>query len=340
MFRILCTAFLCLYFFSASAQDDDSLFVGIKSKSWVLPYTTGGNETVFAVARRFHVPPAVLASVNNVDAKGSFPSHSHITIPIAAYNFLREKGYDMTDALPLYYVIKENDDLQRISHLSGVSQQVMERWNHLADNNIYIGSHMFVGWILYDATSGNRGVVTSYDDDRSAAANIKQKTATNDNTRRKANPESEWSAADQNQDTHPRVQMAPEERPGTQEPKQWHDTVIVIKKKQDTTISPFEQLYLTQTGNGINTVVEKGSVALFHSASTAQHVYYAMHNDLERGVIVKVYNPGNNKTVYAKVIGPLPATKQYYNCIMALSSNAKEDLGLKEDKAWCEVSHR
>jgi hypothetical protein len=246
----------------------------------------------------------------------------------------------MTDALPLYYVVKENDDLQRISHLSGVSQQVMERWNSMPDNNIYIGSHMFVGWILYDATSGNRGVITSYDDERNSMANTKQKTATNDNTRRKANPESEWSAAEPREDTRPRVQIAPEEKQNREEPKPWHDTVIVIKKKQDTTINPFEQLYLTQTGNGVNAVVEKGSVALFNSASTAQHVYYAMHNDLERGIIVKVYNPGNNKTIYAKVIGPLPATKQYYNCIMALSSNAKEELGLREDKVWCEVSHR
>ncbi|MBS1584286.1 MAG: LysM peptidoglycan-binding domain-containing protein [Bacteroidetes bacterium] len=340
MFRILSAAFLCLCFFSASAQDDDSLFVSIKSKSWVLPYTTGNNETVFAVARRFHVPPAVLASINNVDAKGSFPSHSHITVPIAAYNFLREKGYDMTDALPLYYVVTENDDLQRISHLSGVSQQVMERWNRLPDNNIYIGSHMFIGWILYDATSGTRGVITSYDDDRRASPQAKTNRSLAESTNRKPNPELEWSAAEQRQDSRAHVQMAPEEKQNSNESKPWHDTVIVIKKKQDTTLNPFEQLYLTQTGNGVNATVEKGSVAFFNSAGTAQHVYYAMHNELERGVILKVYNPGDNKTVYAKVIGPLPATKQYYNCIMALSSNAKEELGLKEDKAWCEVSHR
>jgi hypothetical protein len=121
----------------------------------------------------------------------------------------------------------------------------------------------------------------------------------------------------------------------------WHDTVIVLKQgNTDSVVSPFETLYLEQTNNEVNAATEKGTVAFFNSGNKENKVFYAFHNDLQRGVIIKVHNPGTDKTIYAKVIGALPATKQYYNCMMALSGNAKEELGVHDNKAWCEISHR
>jgi len=334
MFRILNTVLLCLLFFSASAYDDDSLFVTIKNREWVLPYSPANGEDLFTVARRFHVPPSVLGSINELDYKSKLPLNKQLIVPVAVYNFVREKPFDMVDAMPLYYKVRDNDDLQHLSRLSGVSQQVMMRWNNMHDNNIYIGNALFIGWVLYDATSGNKGIVTSYD---SPAANNKannnSRSNSVDNARRSADPESAWSNPRSG-----RTQVIDE----PQEPRPWHDTVIIIKRPADSVkILPFEETYLSQTGNGIDAVIEKGSVAFFNNAAAkASTQYYAMHNGLERGTIVKVYNPGNDKMVYAKVIGPLPATKQYYNCIMALSGNAKEELGIRADKLWCEVSHR
>lgn len=340
MSKFFYTLVLCILTISATAQDDDSLFVVKKDRSWVLPYTSGKGETVFMIARRFHVPPAVLGTMNGIDYKSTFPPRAHVTVPIAAYNFLREKPGDMTDALPLYYKIREDDDLLHISRLSGVSQQVMERWNMLPDNNIYIDQVLFVGWILYDATSGGKRIVTEIEG-QPKPKNAPEKRDNRPVLNKQADPEAAWPGVKQND----KMQNDDGWHTNTsyndgQEPV-WHDTVIVIKRnKPDSVVSPFETLYLEQTNNEVNAATEKGTVAFFNSGNKENTVYYAFHSDLQRGVIIKVHNPGTDRTIYAKVIGALPATKQYYNCVMALSGNAKEELGVHENKAWCEISHR
>jgi hypothetical protein len=55
--------------------------------------------------------------------------------------------------------------------------------------------------------------------------------------------------------------------------------------------------------------------------------------------VVKVFNPGSGKTIYVKVLGPLPDTKLYANSIIGISSGAKEALGVTDNRTWCELSY-
>ena len=96
--------------------------------------------------------------------------------------------------------------------------------------------------------------------------------------------------------------------------------------------------YNKQTNNGSNVLTEKGT-AVFFEKSGKSGVYLAFHNSTPRGTIIKVYNPGTGKTTYVKVLGPIPDTKQYANCIIGISEAAKEALGVTDNKAWCELSY-
>jgi len=93
-----------------------------------------------------------------------------------------------------------------------------------------------------------------------------------------------------------------------------------------------------QTANGTNVLTEKGS-AVFFEKSGRNDVYYAFHNATPRGTVIKVFNPGSGKTVYVKVMGPIPGTKTYANSVIGISSAAKEELGVTENKAWVEISY-
>jgi len=95
--------------------------------------------------------------------------------------------------------------------------------------------------------------------------------------------------------------------------------------------------YNSQTNNGQSVMTEKGPAVFFDNAGKPG-MFYAFHNTTKRGTIIKVYNPGNGKSVYVKVLGPLPETKQYANSIIGVSSSAKEALGETGDKLWCELS--
>ena len=116
----------------------------------------------------------------------------------------------------------------------------------------------------------------------------------------------------------------------------------VIAVTTDTVKVPvlggLDTVYNRQTNNGLNVLTEKGT-AVFFEKPGKNNLYYAFHNETPRGSIIKVFNPGSGKTIYVKVIGPVPDTKLYANCIIGICDAAKEALGITDSKAWCELSY-
>jgi len=99
-----------------------------------------------------------------------------------------------------------------------------------------------------------------------------------------------------------------------------------------------DTVYNRQTNNGSNVLTEKGTAVFFEKTGKGS-IYLAFHNSTPRGTIIKVSNPGTSKTIYVRVIGPIPDTKQYANCIIGICEAAKEELGVTDNKAWCELSY-
>jgi hypothetical protein len=97
-----------------------------------------------------------------------------------------------------------------------------------------------------------------------------------------------------------------------------------------------DSLYDVQTHNGTSVITEKGTAVFFEKAGR-NNIYYAFHNTSAKGTVIKIVNPGTGKTVFAKVLGPIPDTKQYANSIIGISSPAKDALGITDTKAWCEL---
>lgn len=99
-----------------------------------------------------------------------------------------------------------------------------------------------------------------------------------------------------------------------------------------------DTIYNRQTNFGTDIITEKGT-AVFFEQPGRNRVYYAFHNATPKGAIIKVFNPGNGKTIYVKVLGPLPDTKLYANSIIGICATAKEALGVTDNKSWCELSY-
>jgi hypothetical protein len=99
----------------------------------------------------------------------------------------------------------------------------------------------------------------------------------------------------------------------------------------------FEQLYEQQTA-GKKVTTEKGPGAWFKS-NAGPGKYYALHNSAPRGTIIKVTNPLNGRSIYAKVLEAIPQMKQNAGLIIKLSDSALEALGTNEAKFYCELSY-
>jgi hypothetical protein len=99
----------------------------------------------------------------------------------------------------------------------------------------------------------------------------------------------------------------------------------------------FEQIYAQQTA-GKKATVEKGPGSWFKSNAGAGK-YYALHNSAARGTIIKVTNPLNGRSIYAKVLEAIPQMKQNAGLIIKLSDSAIEALGTNETRFYCELSY-
>lgn len=86
---------------------------------------------------------------------------------------------------------------------------------------------------------------------------------------------------------------------------------------------------------------ERGALTFYKNKSKLKDdVYYAFHNTIPNGSIVKIVNPSNNKAVYAKVISKLPQIEEYHNSIIALSDNAYQALDAMDGRIFCNLFYK
>lgn len=113
-----------------------------------------------------------------------------------------------------------------------------------------------------------------------------------------------------------------------------NDTALILQK------SPLEIEWETQTDSGQNSTLAKGTAGFFPMNGHAVGAgIYAFHSTAARGTIIRVRNLNNNAVVFVKVLGPLPDSKRFAGCIIGLSDKMKVALGVRESKAFCELSY-
>ncbi len=293
----------------SEGTQSDTLRVVFYEDNWAIEHTVKLGETVFMLAKKYHVPPAMLADVNKVTYSTGFKEGQLLYVPLGAYNQVKKNNTGRTDLRPLNYIVTESDNLFRLAHMAGVKQRTLQSWNGMSDNYIEPGQSLFVGWVLHDmlskpfASSNNEDVNEVDDEEDDVIAKPKQLY-----------------------DTFTKVVDG--------------QTVIVLKKRDSLTKT--ERKYVTQTNNEQNMVEESGTATFYEmkgKVSANKEYFYAFHNQAKVGTIIKVHNPGTDKTVFVKVLGTIPETKQYHNSVIGISSGAKKELMVVEDKAWCELRY-
>jgi len=113
------------------------------------------------------------------------------------------------------------------------------------------------------------------------------------------------------------------------------------RHQQDTVAVPpgeHEQMFNYQTTDGTDVDSLNGMVVFFKSqTSVSLGRLYAFSNDIPKGKVVKIVNPSNGKFAFARILGPMPGTKQYYNAKLGVDSRAKDELEIRDNKLWCRL---
>jgi LysM repeat protein len=288
---------------SASIMAQDTLWVKQKEGKPYLLHKVKNGETLFLLAKKYAVPPAILADLNQVNYQDGLPTGSKFRIPIDNYNFIRIES--VVKSKPIFFRVGEEDDLRSISRMFNVAQSAIQRWNNLVTPDIETGKILQVGWIAFDSTQ----------------APFAQNISVISNS----------------------AQTVPLPKPGIVKkvPDSPADKNIKIPDTDSSTIpSAFEELYYQQATGA--SVTEESGAAVFYPLKTKAEpgVYYAFHNTAIHGSILKIMNPANGKIIYAKVIGTLPKLKEYHNAIVGLSSNAISAVGARDQRMFCKLKYR
>lgn len=309
MKKLLLFLVLSVAAFAAKAQD--TLWVKQKEGAPYIAHRVRNGETLFMLAKRYSVPPAILADANQVSYQDGLAEGRWFRIPVDDYNFIRIES--VVKSRPIFYRVGLEDDLRSVSRLVSVSQSAIQRWNHLNTPDIKPGNILQLGWVSYDAEQkpfGHPDTVRAIATTPAVQA-VKKPAA-------------------------PVAATASTPRPAT--------PATTTATATDTTAaeipSAFEELYEQQI-QGVSQNEESGA-AVFYPLRTkaAPGVYYAFHNTAAKGTILKIMNPANEKIIYAKVIGPVPNLKEYYNSIIGLSGNAAKALGARERRMFCKIKYR
>ncbi len=289
---------------SVRAERSDSLFARSYDWGWGIPYTVKRGETLLGIAKRFYVPPAQLAARNDLDFRSGLAPGESIIIPLDAYNLVSQ--YQVGDqSQRVYYRVEKERSLGALIGIGKQTQSNLQRWNHLETNEVFPQQTVWVALIRVDPT-----VQPVY---RSWRAQPKKVDTPKNN--RSSGSQSEASKEDQ--------------------------PALGQGEHSQSVFLPLERQFRSETVNETIMMDQKGMAMFFGTDGkpASARTLYAFHNDVPKGRIIKVYNPGTGGTVFVKVLGRVPGIQRYDEAMIVITGAAKQQLGVQGDKAWLELHY-
>lgn len=80
-------------------------------------------------------------------------------------------------------------------------------------------------------------------------------------------------------------------------------------------------------------------IAVWQKEAPAARNYYALHDKAPINSVIEIYNPVTKRTVYAEVLGKIPATAYSTNVVVILSPNTAKLLGAKDSNFFVKIKY-
>jgi LysM repeat protein len=320
-----------------------------------LVHTVVAKDNWYSIGRLYNIGPKELAPFNDLPMDKPLAIGQQIRIPLTASNFSQdnEKAADEV-FVPVYYVVKEREWMYRISQNNNkVPIERLGQWNNLTNGDIKPGMQVIVGYLK--VKSSQSPLASQSASIRTTPPVAKTSDAVQRNTETAAATKTEMKPLEtshtESAKTENKVEEKPVEttenrtlaKPEVKSPETKPETRPAETKPVETktveTKPIFTQTPVDNKGGffkpqyGETGRATTGAAGVFRSTSGWQDgKYYALMNNVPVGTIIKVANPSNGKTVYAKVLGTLPDMKESNGLTLRLSDAAATELGLAANK--------
>ena len=320
------------------------------SPNLYLIHTVVSKENWYSIGRLYNLSPKELAPFNQLTLDNTLAIGQQLRIPLKPTNFSQDNHKAADEVfVPVYYQVQEREWMYRISqNHNKVSIERLEQWNNVSNGDVKPGMELIVGFLKVKPAqsalasqsssirtaqptvkvtqqsplSTNEPVVVNKPEEKKSVEpkvkieDLKKETAKTNGSRTEEKPIAEKQ--------EPR-RVEQESKPVENKPM---DTKPILASNPVNYVGGYFKTQYGETGKGTT-----GSAGVFRSTSGWQDgKYYALMNNIPVGTIIKVANPSNGKTVYAKVLGNLPDMKESLGLTLRLSDAAATELGLASNK--------
>lgn len=339
--------FLIIPFFTVA---QDKLLVEGVSPGLYLTHKVAPKENYYSIGRIYNVSPKDIAPFNNLQLEKGLSLGQTIKIPLNSSNFYQSGNAAGDETfVPVYHKIKEKEGLYRVAkNHNDLPLETLKKWNAISGDAVKNGEELVVGYLKVkkelSALAAN-GIGAAIGSTPIAAVEEKKKTVPE-----VLNPPVSKKAAESN-----KPKEAEKEKPIKEAETK---TVVVTEKpiaKPEKPMPPAEAKKTTREKNtddvDFKTLYElqiksaevfetSGNAGVFKSTSGwIDKKYYCLYNSASPGTIIKITNPVNGNTVFAKVLDTIPDIKKNEGLLLVISNAAADELGNAEGNFACSIKY-
>ncbi|MBK9488661.1 MAG: LysM peptidoglycan-binding domain-containing protein [Haliscomenobacter sp.] len=120
-------------------------------------------------------------------------------------------------------------------------------------------------------------------------------------------------------------------------PADWQTTQPLPPSLQKA--ADLKQHFDTYSRNAKKKEFKHQGIAVWQKEAPAARNYYALHDKAPINSILEIHNPVTKRTVYAEVLGKIPATAYSTNVVVILSPNTAKLLGAKDANFFVKIKY-
>ncbi|MFL5811451.1 MAG: LysM peptidoglycan-binding domain-containing protein [Flavisolibacter sp.] len=327
MKKSLLLAVILFCFSLAHAQNE--LLVQGTEKSLYLNHTVSAGQNFYSVGRLYNVSAKEIAALNSLDMTHGLNIGQVIRIPLNGTNF-NQGG---TNGRPVYYVVGAAEGLYRVSLKNNkVLMANLRKWNHLSSDNLNTGQKLIIGYLI--SPEANNIVVQNSTPPAVDEVKTEVTPAKKEDVVQEKKEEPKKIIEEKKEEPKKIVEEKRIDPPPANPPS----NEIILK---DTEGGYFKSQFGAQLKSQPMKIDQTASAGIFKTASGWQDLkYYALMDKVEPGTIIRITNPSNNKSIYAKVLGQMSGIRQNQGYDVRISNAAASALDISEtDKFIVRVNY-
>ena len=339
LMTLILPLFFCVFTFS---QD---LMIKSGTKGLYLEHKVAPKEGLFPIGRIYNVHPRHIAGFNGIDFNKGLAIGQQINIPLSDTNFKQT----VNKGIPVYY-IAGRESLANISVKSKAQINNLRAWNHLSTDNVSPGTKLIVGFLITNEMQDRVVTITPKTavGEEESVSNVKkadeQKKQTEPDVIKEVKTDPSINKeADIKKEDPKKIEERKIDTPVIKEEAKKTEPVIT---KQPENINNdgtgyFKNNFYQQLKTSPLTKDQTVTSSIFKTTSGWQDgKYYLLINGVEPGTIVKITNPSNSKTVFAKVLYSMDKIRENQGVDVRISDAAASTLAVSEtDKFILKVNY-